>query len=421
MKEISSLYKEFNNSILGNQTNWLSELRANLIDNISKNGFPSKKDEIWKYSNLNHINDIDFNYFNSKSLGEIEKIHPRNEENLINIVNNEYIISDTLKKNKNIIIKNLEESIQDLRNYFFFNDKFFQNDFTIDLNTIFLNSGLCISTSNGADIKIVINYDNINSNTTNYLRNIIKVSKNSKLILIENFNNSHSEDNSSNVFNNFWLEEGAEVEHIIIQDLKPSSRILYSSLVFCYEKSKFNQLSFQVGGNSTKYQHTGNLMGEDSCINYNGIYFGKEKQFLDNKTKVIHHKENCESNQIYKGVLTDESLGVYLSNTLVNPEAQKTKGYQLSRGILLSDKCRLNNKPELKIYADDVKCSHGSTIGALDKDQLFYLQSRGLSKAQSENLLIKAFYKDVMKIVSDENSIIKIEKTIDKWLKDKNE
>ena len=120
MKEISSLYKEFNDSILGNQSNWLSELRANLIDNISKNGFPSKKDEIWKYSNLSHINDIDFNYSNSKSLKESAKINSYNEENLINVVNNEYIISDILNKNKNIILKNLEESIEDLRNYFFF-------------------------------------------------------------------------------------------------------------------------------------------------------------------------------------------------------------------------------------------------------------------------------------------------------------
>ena len=419
MKEISNLYKEYNKNILGNKSDWLSELRVNLINKINKNGLPNKKDEIWKYSNLNHINNVNYNYIDLESINNFNKRNKEYEEDIIYVVNNKYIISDALKRNKDIILNNLEEAIEDLKNYFFFDDKFFQNDFTIDLNTIFLSSGLCISTIKDKEVRIVINYENINSELTNYLRNIIKVSRNSKLILIEDFNNS--KDNSLNVFNNFWLEEGAEVEHIIIQNLKQSSNILYSSLVFCYENSKFNQFSFQAAGSSIKNQHTGNLMGKGSKINFNGIYFGKEKQFIDNKTRVIHHKEDCESNQIYKGVLKDEASGVYLSNTLVNPEAQKTKGYQLSRGILLSDKCKLYNKPELKIYADDVKCSHGSTIGTIDKDQLFYLQSRGLTKSESENLLIKAFYKDVMKIINDKNSILKIKKIIDKWLENKNE
>ena len=195
-----------------------------------------------------------------------------------------------------------------------------------------------------------------------------------------------------------------------------SSEIIYSSLVYCYENSKFNQLSFQIGSSSAKNQHTTNLMGENSCANHHGIYFAEKKQFIDNKTIVNHHKENCQSNQIYKGILDGDSNGVYLSNTVVNPDAQKTKGYQLSRGILLSDNCKLNTKPELKIFADDVKCSHGSTIGSLDKNQLFYLQSRGLNKKVAESFLIRAFYKDVLQLIKDKESLLKIEKLVKNWL-----
>ena len=118
-------------------------------------------------------------------------------------------------------------------------------------------------------------------------------------------------------------------------------------------------------------------------------------------------------------MLTDESTGVYLSNTKVESEAQKTQGYQLSRGILLSDNCKLNTKPELKINADDVKCSHGSTIGTIDDNQTFYLQSRGLDKNQSENLLIKAFYKDVLKLFTNNKSIEKINHIVESWLGDR--
>ena len=412
MDEITSLYKKNLDGILGAKSQWLSELRGNLLKQISIKGLPNKKDETWKYSTLTHINNIKYNSFKDKK----NKYTSSNQDSTINVEDGKYNLTKKLKNNDDLAVNDLEESLPNLKDNFYFNKEIFINDFTIDINTIFLSNGLCISTKKGSNLYLIINYKNITKELASYLRNIITIKENSKLTLVENFKNSETHNNHMNIFNNFFLEQNSELEHIIIQNLNISSNLAYSSLTVCEEKSNFNQLSCQLGGISVKNQHTSNLRGRNSKANHNGIYFAKKDQFIDNKTTVIHHNEDCESNQVYKGVLKDESSGVYLSNTLVKPEAQKTRGYQLSRGLLLSDKSRLYTKPELKIYADDVKCSHGSTIGAIDKNQLFYLQSRGLSKKDSQKLLIKAFYKDVIKIINDNKSLSEIELIINEWL-----
>ena len=412
MSQINNLYQKNENYILGNKNQWLNNLRSKILKKIDDLGPPSKKNEIWKYSNLSHINDTRYEY--SKEILKDNNI--TNQENEIDYINGKYHLTEKNKKNLNINFKDLGKSVLELKN-FFYNEKENQlNDFTIDINTIFLSDGLYISSQENKENYLIINYRNNLDNITNYLRNIIKINKNSKLTLVENFNYEQTKNNDLNIYNNFILEKGSQLEHIIIQNLNLSSRLLYSSHAVCEKNSKFNQLSCQLGSLSSKNQHISNLIGINSEANHNGIYFGKDKQYIDNTTKVIHKSENCQSNQIYKGILTAESCGVYLSNTIVESQAQKTNGYQLSRGLLLSDKSKLYNKPLLKIYADDVKCSHGSTIGALDDNQLYYLQSRGLNKKDSQRLLIKAFCKDILKNINDKNSLEQIEFQINEWL-----
>ena len=417
MNQISNLYQKNEKFILGSNNEWLTNLRSKILEKIDDLGPPSKKNEIWKYSNLSHINDTRYEPSN-EILKENETL---NEENEIDYINGKYHITEKNKKNSNINFKDLGESLIDLKNFFYNENETQLNDFVIDINTIFLSDGLYISTKENKENYLIINYKNNLDYITNYLRNIIKINKNSKLTLVENFNYEKSENNDLNIYNNFILEKDSELEHIIIQNLNLTSRLLYSSHAICETNSKFNQLSCQLGSISAKNRHLSNLIGINSQANHNGIYFGKNKQYIDNKTKVTHKSENCQSNQIYKGILNEESCGVYLSNTLVESQAQKTNGYQLSRGLLLSDKSKLYNKPQLKIYADDVKCSHGSTIGALDNNQLYYLQSRGLSEKDSQKLLIKAFCKDVLKNINDKESLKKIELQIDKWLNKKND
>ena len=411
MHKIANLYNENFNFLIGKDSKWLENIRLNLIKQIEIDGLPNKKKEIWKYANLEHINNINFKVTNFIKNHEI-----LDESNIIQLIDGKYILPKKIFNQESIHIENLKQSINNFENYFMFNKDYFLNDFTIDINTIFLNEGLSIIIKNDKEYHLHIKYKYLNNDVTSFIRNIIKVNKNSKLFLIEEFENSESINNFSNIFNIFWLEEGAKVEHIIIQNSQITSNILYSSLVSCFENSNFNQLAFHKGSQSSKFQHTTNLIGRNSSANHNGIYFGKNKQYLDNKTTVLHHEENCKSNQSYKGILNDEANGSYLSKTVVNKKAQKTDGYQMSKCILLNDSCKLRTKPELVIYADDVKCSHGSTIGEIDQNQLFYLRSRGIDKKFAEGLLIKAFYQDVLKIINDNLYKDKINSLVDIWL-----
>ena len=140
----------------------------------------------------------------------------------------------------------------------------------------------------------------------------------------------------------------------------------------------------------------------------------------ENFTQINHNFPNCESNQCYKGILTDHAKASYLSKTFVKKIAQKTEAYQLSKGILMSEDCYFHSKPELRIFADDVKCSHGSTIGPIDKDLLFYLRSRGLNKKESISLLIKSFFHDIISKINDKKYVEKFNYHSSIWLKENN-
>ncbi|MDC1296683.1 SufD family Fe-S cluster assembly protein, partial [Alphaproteobacteria bacterium] len=183
---------------------------------------------------------------------------------------------------------------------------------------------------------------------------------------------------------------------------------------------KYKQFTINLSKGSSRNHHYANLIGENCSANIDGIFFGSNNQIIDNKTQVNHNFPNCKSSQRYKGILTDESKASYLSKTFVSKIAQKTEAYQLSKGILLSENSFFNSKPELKIYADDVKCSHGSTIGPIDRDLLFYLRSRGLSKTKSTSLLIKSFFYDIISDIVDKNFLEKFNYHSNIWLNENN-
>ena len=139
--------------------------------------------------------------------------------------------------------------------------------------------------------------------------------------------------------------------------------------------------------------------GERIDTHYYGLYLGNDNQHIDNHTFIDHAKPNCESNEVYKGILDDNSRGVFNGKIMVRPDAQKTNAFQSNKTILLSDKARIDTKPQLEIFADDVKCSHGATIGRLDEEAYFYIRSRGIPDELAKSMLIRAFANDVVESV----------------------
>lgn len=176
--------------------------------------------------------------------------------------------------------------------------------------------------------------------------------------------------------------------------------------------SHFIQNYFTLNGNWTRNNSNCRIAGENAECNFNGFYIPSDKEHIDNHTVIDHEVPNCNSNELYRGVLLDDSTAVFNGKVFVRRDAQKTNAYQSNGNILVSDRATINSKPELEIYADDVKCSHGSTTGQLDEEALFYLQTRGLSYESSRTILIEAFAEDVVTKLVNPSLVPMVQRTI---------
>lgn len=212
------------------------------------------------------------------------------------------------------------------------------------------------------------------------------------------------------------LEQGAILHHIRIQsdsDEAVNTNMVHITLE---RDAQYEGFTINIGGKMTRHDIHAELQGSNATCSFNGINLLKDKQHGDTTILIEHQAPHCNSNQFYRTILDDESRGVFQGKVHVHQIAQKTDGYQLANTLLLSDKAEMDTKPELEIYADDVKCSHGSTTGQLDDEPIFYLRSRGLSEAQARMLMIQAFASEVIDKVEDEDLANEIHERAEQWL-----
>ena len=245
---------------------------------------------------------------------------------------------------------------------------------------------------------------------TVFQKNFILCEEGSSLDLIEEYENSNNSIN--NVFSILELKEKALLQHSIIQDNSDNHDLIFSTFSNCYKESSYYQRVYNFSEGYVRNFHFSDLNDINSSVDLKGYFFLKDSNTSNNKTFVKHLAENCKSNQIYKGILNNNSKASYYSNTHVDSVAQKTEGYQLSKGILLSENASYFSKPELKIYADDVKCSHGSTIGPIDENAIFYLRSRGMTKKEATKILVSSFVNEDLNNIKN----IKVSEIVQKKL-----
>ena len=377
------------------------ELKQNSLNEFIKTGFPNRRDENWKFSDLNQIikkNIGDLSFYNDYSLSnkiDTAVFIDGLEHNKIVFVNGriEKIDFDYEKKDK---IKIIDEPEIDNRS----------NNFNslIDLNKAFTNKSYKILIKKDYQLeKPLIIYhvtnDKIKSKNIN-LSLDFQLEENSSLRLIDLFNDN-SEKNFLNIFYNFDLKQNAILKNYKIDKIE-NTNVKYS---FNNIEQAANSLSetfiLSSGSHFFKNEINCNLNGKYSSAFINGIFSLSNDRHHEVRTTINHLTENTKSYQLIKSVLNDSSKAVYQGKIFVNSEAQKTDGYQLSKAILLNEASEFNAKPELEIYADDVKCSHGSASGSLDEDSIFYIMSRGLDYQQSRELLINGFLLDVIEKITD--------------------
>ena len=377
------------------------EFKQKFLNEFIKMGFPNKRQENWKFSDLNQIinkNIGELSFYNDYSFTnkiDTSAFIDGLEHNKIVFINGkiEKIDFDHEQKDKIEIIHEME--VESRPNIF---------NSLIDLNKAFTNKCYKILVKkNYKPIKPLIIYhiisDNIKSKSINLSLNF-KLEKNSSLRLIDLFSDN-SDQNFVNIFYNFELDQDTVLKNYKI-DKDVNKNVKYS---FNNIEQETNSISetfiLSLGSQFFKNEVNCNLKGKYSSAFINGIFSLSDFQHHEIRTTINHLTENTKSYQLIKSVLEDNSKAVYQGKIFVNSKAQKTDGYQLSKAILLNKNSEFNAKPELEIYADDVKCSHGSASGSLNEDSIFYLMSRGLNYQQSRELLINGFLLDVIEKITD--------------------
>ena len=376
------------------------EIRKKNLNQFSKNGFPNKRIEDWKFSDLNQIissNIKDLNFYNNLPLEKVNKA----------------IFIDKFKHNKivfvNGAISNIDLSYEDetkvsLSRNLDFNESCNETNPLISLNNAFASSYIEVTVKESYSFKCPLIIYNITNNalksTALNIRTDIVLEKNSNLKLITLFDDS-SENNFINIVQNFDISRDAILKSYKI-DHKKNSNIKYFYNNINLEKNSISEnFIFSTGSKFIKNEVICNLNDQFSSAFINGIINLTNTQHHEIKTNINHLAENTKSYQLIKSVLNDDSKGIYQGKIFVDKKAQKTNGYQLSRALLLNENAEFDGKPELEIYADDVKCSHGSTSGNLDEDSIFYLMSRGLSHQQAKELLINGFLMEAIEKITD--------------------
>ena len=399
MKE--QLHKDFENIIRNlNLSQKDIEIKKFCLNNFIDKGFPNRKEEDWKFSDLNQII--------KKNIGELSFYTEYTSTNKVDTS----VFVDGLEHNKIVFINGRIEKIDfdyEKKNQIEIIDQSetinkFNNNSLSDLNNAFTNKSFKIYVKKGYKLnKPLIIYHTTNPKIWSKNVNLkldFELGENSSLRVIDLFNDT-SEKNFLNIFYSFDLKENASLKNYKIDKFE-NQNIKYSFNNIEQEKNSISETFILSSGSSFfKNEINCNLKGEYSSAFVNGIFSLNKDKHHEIRTIINHLTENTKSYQLIKSVLEDSSKAVYQGKIFVNSEAQKTDGYQLSKAILLNKESEFNAKPELEIYADDVKCSHGSASGSLNDNSIFYLMSRGLSHQQSRELLINGFLLDVVEKITD--------------------
>jgi len=357
-------------------------------------GFPNKRLEDWKFSDFQSIVDKNFKKLDTRAThSKKEKIDfiKDFEHNYILLINGNLHSSnfDYEEKNK-IKIKNYGKGI----------DYEISQNPLVCLNHALAENGYFLEVSKNYKFKkVLVIYNFFSQDTENKIlnnKNKIKLNENSELHVIEYTINKSKSKFISNVFEDVILKKNSKFKSIITQKDNCNGFFHKFSKNKLYLSSNYSNLIFSSGLRFNKLDIECDLIEENSSCNILSALFLKKDEHQEIKTLINHQAPNCSSNQKVKNVLSSKSKGIYQGKIYVKDIAQKTNAYQLSKALLINEDAEFNSKPELEIYADDVKCSHGSSSGNIDEDSLHYLMTRGLSRKDSTKLLIKGFLNDVI-------------------------
>jgi Fe-S cluster assembly protein SufD len=386
----------------------LHEVRSNAIKNFENKGFPTKKEEAWKYTSLNAILKNDFSVFpkkdNAIEFKEVKKYF-LHEIDTFKLVFIDGIFSSFLSSTthdgldvclmSSALTKPKYKMVIDT----YFNQIASKEESLTSLNTAFSLEGAYINIpkSKVVDKPIEIIYFSTGTEAALMVqpRNLIVVGENAHVQIVERHQSLNSNPVLTNSVTEIFAQKRAIVDYYKVQNDVQTANLIDNTYIAQKQESRVAVHTFSFGGNITRNNLNFYHQGERIDSTLKGITIIGDKQHVDHFTLVQHATPNCESHQNYKTILNDSSTGVFNGKIFVEKEAQKTDAFQQNNNILIGDKATINAKPQLEIFADDVKCSHGCTIGQLDESAMFYMQQRGIPKKEAKALLMYAFTSEV--------------------------
>lgn len=416
--KLISAFEPLKNSLYGN-----AKTRIQALSSFDKQGIPNRKSEEYKYVNVELILKDNFGLQTSQTLTSEQVKSKKILENAIVVVLENGMFSkklsaiESLPKGLTILdIQQAENNAAFSASYATLAD--IQSDAFIALNTALAQGGVFIQIADNAIIESPVHIIHVSSASSNTIINprlFIHVGKNAQVNLVQSFETVNS---TAKTFNNTVTElaigEQAIVNHYQIEDEGEHGYLLNTTQTHQKANSVFSTHVFTLSGNFVR--NNLNMVLDDERIESHlyGLYLTNDHQVVDNHTLVDHRKPNCNSNELYKGIIEDKSSATFNGKIFVRKDAQQTNAFQSNKNILLSDDGTINTKPQLEIYANDVKCSHGTSTGKLDEDKIFYLRARGLSETSAKKMLMHAFASEVVETVKLEDLRNYIEEKISK-------
>lgn len=402
-------FDEFEKSLNGEKTTEFHQLRKSAISNFQELSFPTQKNEEWKYTNISSLLKHNFLPAKSKEIVSSEIINKflfdRLEHSLLVFVNGIYSpelsritdlpkgvqvgsIAEAIKNNNPLIKKHLGNYSKD-ENYFF-----------TTLSSAFIKDGAFVYVPDGKvvedPIHIILYTKSTDSKIFTQPRNLFIAGKNSQVSIIEHYLSDEENIYLTNAVTEVFADENAIVDHIKLQEESKKAFHIARMDVDQERNSNFSSHLISCGAEISRNDFNTRFNAEGSESMLNGLFMIDGEQLFDAHTMIDHTKPHCNSHEHYKGILQDKAKGVFNGKVMVRQDAQKTNAFQQNNTILLSDDAVMNTKPQLEIFADDVKCSHGATIGKLNDEAKFYLKSRGIGEEAATAMLIHAFASDVI-------------------------
>lgn len=405
-------FKLFENSLNGESAAPIHKIRKEAISNFSNLDFPNTKNEEWKYTNIAPLLKYNFKPASKKqeiNQEQVDKFLFAESDHILLVFVNGHFAGELSKVNDlpdGVVIGSIADAIKvksPVVEKHFGKYADYKNQIFTALSTAYTRDGAFVFVPDGKIVENTIHVlfltGNSEENILTQPRNLFVAGKNSQVTIIEHYASLDENIYFTNAVTEIYAGESAVFDHIKLQEESKKAFHIARMEVEQERTSNFSSHAISLGGDISRNDFNSRFNDEGGECMMNGLFLTNGSQLFDVHTLIDHAKPHCNSHEHYKGILDDKSRGVFNGKVIVRQDAQKTNAFQENNNIILSDDALVNTKPQLEIFADDVKCSHGATIGQLDDDSMFYLKSRGIGEETARAILIHAFASDVIQSI----------------------